>query len=439
MKNRLRFLLALILVLGLGLALISTPVFAGKCAGVETSVINCEGEGAGAVRHLLLEVLDIMTIGIGVLAVVGISIVGVQYLTAGGNEQQTTKAKRRMLEIVIGLAAYAVLWTAAQWLLPGGSLTGSIGTESVSITSKSVSIPVGSSKTISAQVYPLDADDRSLTWSSSDNSIATVDSSGKVTAKKQGSVTITAKTKDGKEAKVTVNVTKQSSSSGSSGGSSSGSSGPSKSGKHKIGKALAVMHADSDGNINKVRKAVNKKYWAVECDLGYRNSKLYCFHVNHYSSSKSKTIDKTVSIAKKGGSKVIIDMKAQSSTNAALSKLGAYIKKNKLQNWVIIQNLDNVSKMKTLNNKAGSKLEYWGLAMSGSKINTLVNKAKTYKKLGMTGVNVQQTYATKSSVKKLKKAGFEVCIFTWNSFKKSEIKKYNNYNTEYLMTHDVSQ
>ena len=59
-----------------------------------------------------------MTIGIGILGLIGILIVGTQYLTAGGNEEKTKKAKRRMFEIVIGLVAYVVLYSFLRWLLP---------------------------------------------------------------------------------------------------------------------------------------------------------------------------------------------------------------------------------------------------------------------------------------------------------------------------------
>ncbi len=67
-------------------------------------------------------IVDILSIGIGVLALIGITIVGVKYLTAGGNEEQTRKAKHRMFQIVIGLVVYALLYVGVQWLLPGGKL-----------------------------------------------------------------------------------------------------------------------------------------------------------------------------------------------------------------------------------------------------------------------------------------------------------------------------
>ncbi len=67
-------------------------------------------------------IVDILSIGIGVLALIGITTVGVRILTSAGNEEQTRKAKRRMFQIIIGLVLYALLYAGAQWLLPGGKL-----------------------------------------------------------------------------------------------------------------------------------------------------------------------------------------------------------------------------------------------------------------------------------------------------------------------------
>ena len=63
-------------------------------------------------------VVNILSIGVGIIAVIGITIAGIQYTTAGGNEEQTRKSKRRILEIVIGLAAYALLYAVLQFVLP---------------------------------------------------------------------------------------------------------------------------------------------------------------------------------------------------------------------------------------------------------------------------------------------------------------------------------
>ncbi len=79
---------------------------------------SCDSGDGDSMLHIISLVVDIMTIGIGILGVIGISIVGTQYLTAGGNEEKTRKAKRRMFEIVIGLVAYVILYAALRWLMP---------------------------------------------------------------------------------------------------------------------------------------------------------------------------------------------------------------------------------------------------------------------------------------------------------------------------------
>lgn len=87
--------------------------------GVETAILNTCGESDDGVVCILNLVVDILSIGVGILGVLGITIVGIQYLTAGGDEGKTRKAKQRMFEIVIGLVAYVVLFAILKWILPG--------------------------------------------------------------------------------------------------------------------------------------------------------------------------------------------------------------------------------------------------------------------------------------------------------------------------------
>ena len=83
-----------------------------------------------------------------------------------------------------------------------------IPVEEVSLDKNEVEIIMGESAQLTATVTPEDATDKSVAWSSSDESIATVDETGKVTALKVGSATIKVKTTDGgKEASCDVTVT----------------------------------------------------------------------------------------------------------------------------------------------------------------------------------------------------------------------------------------
>lgn len=72
------------------------------------------------IRKVLQIVINILTGGVGIAAVIGIALAGVQYMTAGGNEAQMVKAKSRIIQVVIGLVVWALMWAALNFLIPGG-------------------------------------------------------------------------------------------------------------------------------------------------------------------------------------------------------------------------------------------------------------------------------------------------------------------------------
>ena len=86
----------------------------------------CEDSKGAGVYEILLIVLNILTGLVGVLGVLGIVISGITYLTSRDNVEQATKAKKRIVQIIIGLAIYAALYVGLQWLIPGG-IFGEIG------------------------------------------------------------------------------------------------------------------------------------------------------------------------------------------------------------------------------------------------------------------------------------------------------------------------
>ena len=84
-------------------------------------------------------------------------------------------------------------------------VTISVNTESIILDKTTLSLAVGESAILTATVKPDDATDKTVTWSSSDESVAKVDN-GKVTAVKSGKATVTAKC-GGKTAECVVTVT----------------------------------------------------------------------------------------------------------------------------------------------------------------------------------------------------------------------------------------
>lgn len=95
----------------------------GKC--VETSILGgggevCVGDEGEGIFSILTVALNVLTVGVGILAIIGFVITGIQYLTAKDNDGQIAKAKMRMLQIVIGLFVFATMWAILNWILPGG-------------------------------------------------------------------------------------------------------------------------------------------------------------------------------------------------------------------------------------------------------------------------------------------------------------------------------
>ncbi len=79
--------------------------------------------------------------------------------------------------------------------------------KNVTLNKTNLSLKVSASETLIATINPLDtSDDKTLTWSSSDDNVAKVDSSGKVIARASGSAIITVTTTNNKSASCEVNV-----------------------------------------------------------------------------------------------------------------------------------------------------------------------------------------------------------------------------------------
>lgn len=81
-----------------------------------TSILN-ENLGIGGLLGLVVKILSY---GLGAAAVIGVVVAGIMYLTARDNESQVAAAKQRLLNTVIGLIAWVVMFSVVNWLIPGG-------------------------------------------------------------------------------------------------------------------------------------------------------------------------------------------------------------------------------------------------------------------------------------------------------------------------------
>ncbi len=109
-------------------AVASSPVLAEEttCGGVKTSIISCGGNKDSknmkdsGIWHLLLMTINILSAGVGVLALAGIVYGSILYTSAGGNPEQVKKAKNTFINVAIGVIAFAGMFALLNFLVPGG-------------------------------------------------------------------------------------------------------------------------------------------------------------------------------------------------------------------------------------------------------------------------------------------------------------------------------
>lgn len=70
----------------------------------------------------LIIIVNVMSAAVGVIVIIMIVLGGIQYSAAGGNPNATAAAKKRILNAILALVAYFMLFMAFQWLVPGGIL-----------------------------------------------------------------------------------------------------------------------------------------------------------------------------------------------------------------------------------------------------------------------------------------------------------------------------
>lgn len=98
--------------------------YAADCNGTDTVIINCEAQGGQKVDgtwFILLLILNILAGGVGIVAVGGIAYAAFLYTTASDNESQLTKAKEIIFNTVLGVMAFALLYSFLQFIIPGGA------------------------------------------------------------------------------------------------------------------------------------------------------------------------------------------------------------------------------------------------------------------------------------------------------------------------------
>ena len=91
---------------------------------IKATCADANGQELNPIFGLLILVLNILTGGIGIVAVGGLVYASILYASARDNAGQVSKAKELILNIVIGLVAYALMFSFLQFIIPGGVFNG---------------------------------------------------------------------------------------------------------------------------------------------------------------------------------------------------------------------------------------------------------------------------------------------------------------------------
>lgn len=191
---------------------VSDPLICGSSRGDE------ETELMFRVRNIL----NVVYLWIGIIAVIFIVVGGIYYMTSAGDSAKIQRAKNTILYSVCGLvvtlSAFAIT-NFAIGALDGRTPDGSGGGGTVSsdedhykvksiIASGGTTLTIGQKIQLRARTVPDYAKNQTIEYKSSNESIATVSRKGVVTAKKDGTVTITASSPDGPKKDIKIKVIK---------------------------------------------------------------------------------------------------------------------------------------------------------------------------------------------------------------------------------------
>lgn len=116
--------------------------------------------------------------------------------------------KNTLMKLGTAIGRWLLLAAAPTILLAGCSDDDeAVAVTELRLNKPTLALQIGATERLTATVLPADAEDKTVTWTSSDPAVATVDATGLVSAVAAGTTTVTAQS-GGKSATCTVTVSK---------------------------------------------------------------------------------------------------------------------------------------------------------------------------------------------------------------------------------------
>jgi hypothetical protein len=93
-----------------------TDPAAGGCSESELN----NAEECGIVKRYINPLIKLLSILVGIVAVIAIIFGAIQVSTSAGDPQKSASGKNHIRNALIGLVAYVLLFVFLQWIIPGG-------------------------------------------------------------------------------------------------------------------------------------------------------------------------------------------------------------------------------------------------------------------------------------------------------------------------------
>lgn len=225
MKIRRVLVYAILLFSIFSLARAASPAYASEACGVagfdDPLICGSEtGDEESELQGRIKNTLNQVYLWIGIIAVIVVVISGIMYMTSAGNPEKVKGAKNAMTYSIIGLLVTLAAFAITNLVISSisGKTTGGTtpapsddssrrDVQNVTMIS-STRMVVGDTAKLRAKVVPDYAENKKLTWSSSNKNVVSVDNQGNIKAKKNGRAKVTAKANNGKKATTDVTVEK---------------------------------------------------------------------------------------------------------------------------------------------------------------------------------------------------------------------------------------
>lgn len=97
----------------------------GDCAKKTAFGFNCGGGRTGVTENvgiscLVITVINFLSVAVGLAVVGGVTVGGIMYSTSGGSPGKTQQGVKIIVNSLLGLVLWLLLWAIIQFLIPGG-------------------------------------------------------------------------------------------------------------------------------------------------------------------------------------------------------------------------------------------------------------------------------------------------------------------------------